>query len=292
MIGIIFFLPIAQCLSENLLVNPSFETLREDTGMPVNWDYYKGFDVSNEFHSGSKSVHIVPPKEINISSQSIIVSKGNRYDVCIYYKTRNVNTQLQFYIETYSESHYEGFYSTIQTIKGTVDWTQSCFTTDVVSCPNGNYYSFGYYTINGDNAGDVYIDDVSVFQSNDYLRNVAINNDRDEVEDTINVVFHTYVEGTVVDANSWKMITTIIDNDGKEMGSLESVGITSNLRTVKMDVSKLNLKANTFYKVRGTLINNELNVNQNKEYPFKKIDKTKRKVIFDEYHISAHFYVQ
>ena len=124
MIGIIFFLPIAQCLSENLLVNPSFETLREDTGMPVNWDYYKGFDVSNEFHSGSKSVHIVPPKEINISSQSIIVSKGNRYDVCIYYKTRNVNTQLQFYIETYSESHYEGVYSTIQTIKGTVDWTQ------------------------------------------------------------------------------------------------------------------------------------------------------------------------
>ena len=272
--------------ADNLIKNPSFEQIN-DKGIPTNWAFAEGpLEVSTTAHSGKNSVLVKPGSKRGLFRQSVLLEKGNRYDLCIHYKTVNLQLDFQYYVET-SKVSYEGFYSSVSAKHlGTNGWTKECYTTGYVTCPNGENvtYSFGVLTKTGSNSsGEVYFDDISIERNVQFLRNVAISNDRDEVYDKLNVVYQSTIEQTKEDRDSWMFITKIVNEKGKEMTSVTTKKVEKNLETVTIYVDKLNLEVNKFYKVIGTLKNTHLNTSESGFYTFKKIDKVKRQYKIDEY---------
>ena len=160
---------------------------------------------------------------------------------------------------------FEYYYSKV--FSGNYDWQEVCFTTGIIKRPNNNTGSFylGIYTIAEIGiGGKVYVDDITLKRIN---FRIAINNDRDEVYDTINVVYHI-IGKEDYNLNDFDLITRIKDN--RTTFYKKTTKISSLFFTSQIKVNRLNLKDNNFYQVEGILKNKKDNITDFSFYTFKK----------------------
>ena len=111
---------------------------------------------------------------------------------------------------------------------------------------------------------------------------ITINNDRDEVYDKVNLVYEIDVKKGNYTLNEWILIARIKDNS-KIMGEKTIKSIKSPFSTISIDISKFNLINNKFYQIEAELKCLKDDIKAIKTYTFKKINKIKWKVTFDEY---------
>ena len=270
--------------AQNLVTNPSFDIIQNEKA--TNWTYdTKCFALSDKSHEGKYSMHILSTCQAkSFTQRHIHLEKGYMYDICVYYKTLDLAHNFDFFVENIGDT-YEGWYSS-SSHTGTHDWTKDCRRTESVKSPNGEgeEYVFGVYIseLSDDYGGEAYIDDVTVTKTTEFLRNVAINNDRDEVYDKLNVVVQSIAGDLKFSKDVWTVDIKIMDGT-KEVGTKSFNGVTSDLQTFSIDVTKMNLKVNTYYKAVVTLSNSEESTHETKDYTFRKIDKTNRQFRIDEY---------
>ena len=142
-------------------------------------------------------------------------------------------------------------------------------------------YSFGLLTT-ADNStnGEVFVDDISVYRINKFIK-IAINNNRDEPYDTVNVIYEIENKGNYT-INDFCLKTRIKDNN-KIVYESEIEHISSTFFSNSIDISKLNLTNNRFYQIEAELISKKDQMTSIDIYTFKKINKIERKVTFDKY---------
>ncbi len=127
----------------------------------------------------------------------------------------------------------------------------------------------------------MFIDDISINRINDLLK-IVINNDRDEIYDNVNIVYKIDTTRGNYSLTDWILITRIKDND-QIIYETKNEHINSSLFTISININKLNLKNNNYYKIEALLeskIDDAINIDT---YTFKKINKIERKVTFDEF---------
>ena len=122
----------------------------------------------------------------------------------------------------------------------------------------------------------VYFDDISVKRFN---FRIGISNDRDEVYDKVNVIYQ--IIGGTYSLSDFELKTRIRDNN--KIFSENNIKISSLFFTNSIYIKNLDLKVNNYYQVESTLINKKDNITDVSSYTFKRINKIKRKVTYDEY---------
>ena len=119
---------------------------------------------------------------------------------------------------------------------------------------------------------------ITICENLNILR-VAINNDRDEVYDIINVVY--LINRTELNLNDWNLITRI--KDDQKIFYEKNENIPSFLFTISININNLELIENSLYQVEGILKNKINGSVDTFSYTFKKIIKTNRQVRYDKY---------
>ena len=283
MLFIIFFLIFIINCNKNIIKNPSFEELDSD-GIIKFWNLNSICDISNETNSGNNSLHWKESNKRIINSQTIELEKDFKYEICVNFKLKNIiGKGFRFYIENKNHTQlYERYYFSYYS--GTNDWKKVCHETGNIIKPSGDLdrYIFGAFTLEQeDSNGEVFIDDISIYRINDLLK-IVINNDRDEVYDNVNIVYKIDINRGNYKLKDWILKTRIKDNN--ETIYEEKIDyINTSFFTISMDLNKINLKNNQFYKIEALLeskIDDTINIDT---YTFKKINKTERKVTFDLY---------
>ena len=275
---ILFLFSLVCC--QNLIKNPSFEEVDSNNKI-LNWIIKEGASLSSVSHSGNKSLHWKQENELFFNYQIINVEKNYQYEACAYIKLINITKNgFQMCIETSNKTPgiFEYYYS--QVFSGNYDWQQVCFTTGIIKRPNNNTRSYylGIYTIAEiGTGGEVYIDDITLKRIN---FRIAINNDRDEVYDTLNVVYNI-IGKEDYNLNDFDLITIIKDN--KTTFYNKTTKISSFFFTKSISTKNLKLKDSSFYQVESILKNKKDNITDISFYTFKKINKIKRNVTLDKY---------
>ena len=119
---------------------------------------------------------------------------------------------------------------------------------------------------------------ITICENLNILR-VALNNDRDEVYDIINVVY--LINRTELNLNDWNLITRI--KDDQKIFYEKNENIPSFLFTISININNLELIENSLYQVEGILKNKINGSVDTFSYTFKKIIKTNRQVRNDKY---------
>ena len=283
MIFILFALIITNISNKNIIKNPSFEEFDSDNKLKY-WKLNPTCDISNESNSGNYSLHWKESDKRIINTQSIELEKGFKYEICVNFKLKNIiGSGLRFYIENRDYSNlYERYYFSYYS--GTNDWKKVCNESGNIKNPNGDLdkYIFGVYTLEQQNSnGEVFIDDISINRINDLLK-IVINNDRDEIYDNVNIVYKIDTTRGNYSLTDWILITRI-KNNNEIIYETKNENINSSFFTISININKLNLKNNNYYKIEALLeskIDDAINIDT---YTFKKINKTERKVTFDEF---------
>ena len=274
---------IINCKEVNIIKNPSFEELDSKNKL-THWIVNDITDISSTCHSGKNSLHW---KQINkriVNIQYIELEKNYQYQVCVHYKLNNIiENGFRFYIENqnYTPGYYDPHKSKIY--NGTNDWKQACINTGKIKRPNGilDQYFFGVYTYESNHSnGEVFVDDISIYKINNFLR-ITINNDRDEVYENVNIVYEIDTSKGYK-LSDWNLITRIKDNN-KNIHETKIDNINSSFFTIPININKLNLKNNQFYEIEALLESKKDDIIDKETYTFKKINKIERKVTFDEY---------
>ena len=268
----------------NIIKNPSFEELDSNNQLSY-WRLNVNNGISSISHSGKNSLYWKQTNKRIINTQSIELEKDFQYEICVYYKLNNIiGDGFRFFIENnnhtpeYYERYYFNFYN------GTNDWKQACDISGKIKRPNGilDQYIFGVYTLeNNHSNGEVFIDDISIYRINDFLR-ITISNDREEVDDIINVVYELNAIERSYNLSDCNLITRI-KNNNNIIYETKIVDINSSFFTIQMNINKLNLEINQFYQIEALLKSKKNDIIDSDTYSFKKINKIERKVTFDEY---------
>ena len=281
----IFFLlfPIIYC--QNILKNHSFEEI--ENNQVKNWKLGEGVQlISSDTYSGKNALYWKQANHYVFSYQIIQVEKGFQYEICATFKVKNIpdlqKDGFAFLIETVNKTNgfHEYFYS--RSYNGNLNWKKACHITGIIKKLNNktNDYYFGLYSVEKNNStGEIFVDDVSVRRIN---FRIAINNDRDEVYDKVNVVYQINGDKENYNLSDFELITRIKDNNNKTYYD-KKTEITSFFFTKSISVKNLELKNNNFYQVESILKNNKENKTDISYYTFKKINKKKRNVTIDEY---------
>ena len=147
---LLFLFTIINC-NQNILNNPSFEEF-DSKNKSTYWYFDPLAGLSSHSHSGKFSLHW---KQTNISiasAQAIPVEKNFKYEICLYFKLKNVvGNGFRFYISnknynytsSFSDNHFSEVYN------GTTDdWKNVCYTTGKIKRLNGDSekYIFVLYT--------------------------------------------------------------------------------------------------------------------------------------------------
>ena len=119
-------------------------------------------------------------------------------------------------------------------------------------------------------------------QDSDILK-ISINNDRDEVYDTLNIVYQIDYNIGEYSLNDFSILTYIKDANNKTIHFLLKLTPSKSLFILPLDITNLKLKENDFYQVVGVLNSNKDSIESNSFYTFKKIEKIERKVKLDKY---------
>ena len=280
---ILFVLIIIINCNRNIIKNPSFEEFDSDKKLKY-WILNPTSNISHDSYSGNNSLHWKESNKRIINTQTIVLEKDFKYEICVNFKLKNVTGKgFRFYIENKNNTQlYEHYYSSYY--NGTNDWNKVCLVSGIIKKPSGDLdrYLFGAYTLEQENpTGEVFIDDISIYRINDLLK-IVINNDRDEVYDNVNIVYKIDTSRGNYKLSDWILKTRIKDNNDI-IYETKKDNINSPLFTIQININSLNLKNNQLYKIEALLeskIDNSIHIDT---YTFKKINKTKRKVTFDEY---------
>ena len=162
------------------------------------------------------------------------------------------------------------------------DWQKICFKTSVIKklAVNSDPYWFGIYIYPSVENSEGFIDDISIERS--YFI-IGINNDHDEVNDNVNVVYRIYANKETYNLSDFELITRIRDENNITFTE-KKIKIPSFSFTDSINIQKIKLKENNFYQVESMLNNKKDNIIDISSYPFKKIkNKIKRNVTYDEY---------
>ena len=187
----IFLVLFSLIYCQNIIKNPSFEEV--ENNKVLNWNLGKGVEISSDSYSGKNSLHWRPTNHSFSSYQAIPIEKGFQYEMCAHFKLINISEinggGLVFLIQTSNKTSgvFEYFYS--RGYYGNSDWKKACHITGIIENPNNDsdrYTFILYSSAQKETAGDIFVDDVSVRRIN---FRIAINNDRDEVYDNVNVVY-------------------------------------------------------------------------------------------------------
>ena len=279
----IFLVLFSLIYCQNIIRNPSFEEV--ENNKVLNWGLGEGVEISSDCFSGKNSLHWRPTNHSVFSYQMIPIEKGFQYEMCAHFKVKNVKNitgeGFIFMIESLNKTigAFEYFYS--QRFFGNSDWRKRCYITDIIKKANNdsdNYY-FGLYTpAQNETLGEIFVDDVSVRRIN---FRIAINNDRDEVYDDINIVYQINGYKENYNLSDFKLITKIKDNTKTYYDKKNE--IASFFFTESISIKNLKLKDNSFYHIESILKNKKENITDISSYSFKKIKKINRNVTIDEY---------
>ena len=119
-------------------------------------------------------------------------------------------------------------------------------------------------------------------QDSDILK-ISINNDRDEVYDTLNIVYQINYNSKIYSLDNFIISTYIKDANNITIHTLSKFTPSNSLFTIPLDITNLKLKENDFYQVEGVLNSNKDTIESHSFYTFKKIEKIERKVKLDKY---------
>ena len=255
----LFLFSLVYC--QNIIKNPSFEQVDSNNKL-LNWIVHEKASLSSDCHSGNKSLHWKQTNQTVFNYQIINVEKNYIYEVCAYIKFINAGgagSGFQMYIRSNDRTPgiYEIFESKV--LSGNFNWDQTCFTTWIIKKSNNvSIYLLGIFSLakNGSDDSDreIFIDDISVKKIN---FRIAINNDRDEVYDTINIVYQI-IGKEDYNLTDFELITKIKDN--KTTFYDKNIKISSLFFTYQIEIKNLNLKDNNFYQVEGILNNKKDNL--------------------------------
>ena len=267
---------------ENLVKNPSFELLNNNN-YPLDWNFVTGGAISSDSYSGRNSLHFKTMSTKNILSQFFTdtFEKGFRYKICAAFKLINVNN-FQIYLQNreFTNDTYEGFYT--DSYSGTLDWRKECYNTHHLLLTRTKF-TLGFYAHPQEAPeGDIFIDDVSITRIDELLI-LGINNDRDEVFDTLNVVYRINTTRGNYSLSDWEL-TFKIKDDKNNIYYQNTEKPFSSFYEFSLNISNMRLKDNNFYKIEGTLKGLNNDIVQIYSYPFKKVGEIlKRKVEFDKH---------
>ena len=275
------FFSIIYC--QNIIKNPSFEEV--ENNQVKNWILDKGVQlISLDSPLGKKALYW---RQINNSvyiSQTIKLEKGFQYEMCAHFKVKNIpnitKDGFQFMLQSVNRTHGIREYFNSRSYYGNLDWKKACHLTSIIQKANNNEkYTFYLYSVGKNNSnGEIYVDNVSVRRIN---FRIGINNDRDEIYDNINVVYRINGNKEKYNLSDFELTTRIKDDNNIYYD--KKTEINSFFFSKKISIKSLKLKDNNFYQVESTLKNKKENVTDTSSYPFKKINKIKRNVTFDEY---------
>ena len=278
----IFFFLFSIIYCQNIIKNPSFEEF--ENNQIKNWRLSKESQIiSSDIHSGKYSLYWKQPNHPISNIQIIQLEKGFQYEMCIHYKIKNIQrtSGAGFIFTIQSVNKTSGFheYFNSRAYYRNMNWRKTCHLTGIIkNLYNGNYYLDLYSVEKNNSIGEIFVDDVSVRRIN---FRIAINNDRDEVYDDINVVYQINGLKENYNLSDFELITRIKDNNIIYYDKITE--ITSFFFTKKISIKNLKLKDNNFYQVESILKNKKDNITDISFYSFKKIPKKNRNVTIDEY---------
>ena len=275
----IYFLifSIVYSKKENLVRNPSFEFVN-NKNYPLEWNIVAEGGISSDSFSGKNSFHWKVTNTKLILSQFIdYFEKGFRYKVCAAFKLINVKS-FKIYIQN---RNYTYETTSSNEYSGTNNWEKKCFMTHHLTLKTGKY-SLGFVTFAQEGQGEIFLDDISIYRIDEFLL-LGINNDRDEVFDTINIVYQINTTRGNYSLSDWELTIKIKDN--KNHIYYENTGQpVSSFYEYSLNISYMGLKDNNFYSLEGTLKGLNDDVIEIYSYPFKKVSKIfKRKIELDKY---------
>ena len=181
---LLFLFSIINC-NKNILNNPSFEEFNSKN-KSTYWYFDPLAGLSSHSHSGNFSLYLKQANKNVVCSQAIQVEKNFKYEICLYFKLKNiVGNGFRFYITNsnynystpFTDNHFSKLYNGI-----TDDWEYTCYTTGKIKRPKGDSekYTFVLYTTGENNTnGEVFVDDISIYRVDESIK-IAINNNRDE----------------------------------------------------------------------------------------------------------------
>ena len=123
---------------------------------------------------------------------------------------------------------------------------------------------------------------LQIYSQSSNIFKIAINNDRDEIYDILNIVYQINNTGNY-SLNNLIISTNIKDVNNNIIHSLSKMTPSNYLFTFPFNITNLKLKENDFYQVEGILNSIIDNIESRSFYTFKKIEKINRKVKLDEY---------
>ena len=279
---ILFLFSIIFC-DENLIKNPSFEEFDSQSHLTY-WNVPKESEISSDSHSGEYSLHWKPLNKTMASYQYINLEKNYQYKICMHLKLKNIKSfQMYFTSQNNTKDYRERKDS--NSYKETNGWEIICYTIGPIkrSSSESNKFIVGFYThaqIDETGTAEAFVDDVSVYRIKDILK-IGINNDRDEVYDIVNVICQIKPNKGNNTLNDWDFILKIKDNNNIYYNKNEK--LISELFTIPIDINNMGLKENNIYIIEGTVKSKIDNTIEIFSYPFKKINKIKRKVRYDQY---------
>ena len=281
---ILFLFSIIFC-DENLIKNPSFEEFDSDKKLKY-WNLAKEIEVtSSDFHSGKYSLHWKPLNKTISASQLLYLEKNYQYRLCMLLKLKNVKafqmyfTSLNNTIDYRERKDSNGYHETN-------GWEVNCYNIGPIkrSSSDTHKFIFGFYShpqVDETGTAEIFVDDVSVYQIKDILK-IGVNNDRDEVYDVVNVIIQIKPNKGNNTLNDWDFILRIKDDNNKTFyGKNEK--LISELFTIPIKINEMNLEDNKIYYVEGKVKSKIDDTTEIFTYPFKKINKIKRQVTYDQY---------
>ena len=279
---IVFLFSIIICEDENLIKNPSFEEFDSDNKLKY-WNVDKESDISSVHHSGKYSLHWKPLNKTISSYQFINVEKNYQYRLCIHLKLTNIKA-FQMHITNHNKTKERESYHS-NGYKNTTGWEIKCYTVGPFkrSSSELDKFMFGFYThaqIDETGTAEAFVDDISVYRIKDILK-IGINNDRDEVYDIVNVICQIKPNKGNNTLKDWDFTIKIKDNN--QILYQKNEKLISELFTIPINIINMGLKDNNIYQIEGMVKSKIDNTTEIFSYPFKKINKIKRKVRYDQY---------
>ena len=210
----IFLVLFSLIYCQNIIKNPSFEEV--ENNKVLNWNLYKEVEISSYSYSGKNSLHWRPTNYYIEISQEISIEKSFQYEMCAHIKLNNIKNVIPqgLFLAISSNNRTIGVdeFFLSKRITGTTDWKKVCYITGIIKNPNNSssrYYFSLFSMDHNETDADIFVDDVSVRRIN---FRIAINNDREEVYDDINVVYQINGE-EIYNLNDFELITRIKDNN-------------------------------------------------------------------------------
>ena len=252
----LIFLLFSIVSTENIIKNPSFEDFDSNNKL-LYWNIPENVEISSVSHSGKKSLKF-KIKEKNLYVYQVIeLDKGFQYEICAHIKfSNNVRRRLLgMKIRSYNfDENYDS-----RSYFGWTDWQKVCIITASIKKPSkySDPYYFILYSYSTDQYSEGYVDDISIKRIN---FRIGISNDRDEVNDRVNVIYQIYGDKQTYNLSDFELKTRIRDNN--KIYCENNIKISSFFFTNSISIKKFNLKINNYYQVESILNNKKDNIKE------------------------------